>query len=166
MKTVYTSSFFLLFTIFSVISCALAQSTPNQEKIRAAIKAANGKWMQAAAAKDAAGVAAMYTKDGWVLPPNVLPCKGLAAIEKFWQGELASVSAVVLEVVQLEAVNRDTAWEVGKFRVKGAGGVGLDDGSYIVIWKKVGETWKMHRDIWNSDRPSAKPAPQAVKKSE
>ena len=165
MKTKYARCCFLIVITLMIISSALAQNASNQEEIRAAIEAANGKWMQAAAAKDAAGVAAMYTKDGWVLPPNASPRKGLIAIEKFWQGELAGVSEVILQVVQLEAVNQDTAWEVGKFQVKGTGGAVLDDGSYMVIWKKVGEAWKLHRDIWNSDRPSSKPARQSVKKS-
>ena len=29
----------------------------------------------------------------------------------------------------------------------------LDSGKYIVVWKREGDAWRWHRDIWNSSRP-------------
>jgi ketosteroid isomerase-like protein len=32
-----------------------------------------------------------------------------------------------------------------------------DQGKYLVIWKRQGQTWKIARDIWNTSKPL--PAP-------
>jgi len=47
----------------------------------------------------------------------------------------------------------DTVFEVGKYTLFGEGDQVLDNGKYIVIWKKDGEQWKLHRDIFNSNMP-------------
>jgi hypothetical protein len=26
----------------------------------------------------------------------------------------------------------------------------IDEGKYVVVWKRVGGQWKLHRDIWTS----------------
>jgi ketosteroid isomerase-like protein len=31
-----------------------------------------------------------------------------------------------------------------------------DRGKYVVIWKRVGGEWKLHRDIWTTSLPAAK----------
>lgn len=56
------------------------------------------------------------------------------------------VSLVTLEVES----HGDTAYEVGKLELRGADGKVLDRGKYVVIWKKEGTSWKLHRDIWNT----------------
>jgi ketosteroid isomerase-like protein len=35
-----------------------------------------------------------------------------------------------------------------------ANGSVADAGKYIVIWKKDGGTWKLHRDIWTTSPPA------------
>ena len=42
------------------------------------------------------------------------------------------------------------AYEVGRYALSGQVG-DIDHGKYIVVWKKVGGQWKLHRDIFNSD---------------
>ena len=46
---------------------------------------------------------------------------------------------------------RSDGGEVGRY-ILGAGGQTADVGKYIVIWKNDGGTWKLHRDIFNSDQ--------------
>jgi len=29
----------------------------------------------------------------------------------------------------------------------------MDEGKYIVIWKREGDGWKLYRDMWSSDSP-------------
>jgi ketosteroid isomerase-like protein len=47
----------------------------------------------------------------------------------------------------------DTAIEVGAYTLFGEGDQALDNGKYIVIWKKEDGQWKLHRDIFNSNLP-------------
>lgn len=44
--------------------------------------------------------------------------------------------------------------ETGNYEVFGAENRSLDNGKYVAVWKKENDTWKMYRDIWNSDRPA------------
>ena len=61
-----------------------------------------------------------------------------------------------LEAVEVEG-HGDTAYEVGRATITGADGETLDEAKYIVIWKKVGDAWKLHRDIFNSNLPLPTP---------
>lgn len=59
------------------------QSIPTN--VRDAIAAGNESFMTAAKKGDAAGLAALYTEDGQVLPPNRDIVTGRLAIQGFWQ---------------------------------------------------------------------------------
>ena len=48
----------------------------------------------------------------------------------------------------------DSAQEVGTWVIKAPDGSVAEQGKYIVLWKKEAGTWKLHRDIWNSDKPA------------
>ena len=48
--------------------------------------------------------------------------------------------------------HRDTASEVGKYALLTADGQVAEAGKYVVIWKREGVAWKLHRDIWNSSQ--------------
>jgi len=61
---------------------------------------------------------------------------------------------VVLETLELEA-HDETAHEVGRYTLKAAGGQVTDTGKYLVIWKREGGSWKLHRDIWTTSQPAA-----------
>jgi len=57
-----------------------------------------------------------------------------------------------LRPVEVDA-NGDMAGEVGIFTlsVPGENGPTKVAGKYIVIWKRSGHTWQLHRDIWNTN---------------
>jgi uncharacterized protein (TIGR02246 family) len=123
--------------------------------VREAIAAANQHFMTTFARGDAAGMAACYTPDGQVLPPNTDLMTGAQAIQAFWQAVMdMGIKEATLETVELES-HGDTAHEVGRFTLRGDAGQVLDQGKYVVIWKRQGGQWKLHRDIWNSSRPAA-----------
>lgn len=124
---------------------------------RTAIEAANKKWEAAASRGDGAGVAALYTSDAQLLPPQSDSVKGTQAIGKFWQAVFDSgVKAVSLTTVEVDACG-DTANEVGKVELRDAAGKVLDSAKYVVVWKNDNGTWKLHRDIWNTSVAPAKP---------
>jgi uncharacterized protein (TIGR02246 family) len=123
-------------------------------ELRDQIAAANKAFMKAFGRGDAAGLAAFYTEDGQLLPPNFDVMGGRDAIQAFWQGAMdMGIKGAALEIGEVEA-HGDTAIEVSTYTLSGEEGQVLDKGKYIVIWKQVGGQWKLHRDIFNSSRPA------------
>ncbi len=104
---------------------------------------------------DAAAVAALYTDDGAVLPPNAAVLRGRAAIEAFWQAVMnMGVKAVRLSSVEVDD-HGGTAIEVGNYTLSGEGDQQLDAGKYVVVWKHDQGVWWLHRDIWNTSLPAS-----------
>jgi len=130
----------------------MAKATSSE--IRDAIAAASERFMAVFSRGDAAGVAAAYTEDGQVLPPNNDAIAGQQGIRTFWQGAMQmGIKAVKLESIEVEGSGH-TAYEVGRYTLQNEGGQVLDTGKYVVIWKHEAGQWKVHRDIWNSSRPA------------
>jgi uncharacterized protein (TIGR02246 family) len=121
----------------------------------AAIAAVNEQFQNAFNTKDASGMGQHYTEDGQVLPPNGPTITGPGAIADFW----AAVMGMGIDNVRLETVEFEdhgsTAIEIGNFFLSRADGQPIDNGTYLVVWKNDGGTWKLHRDIWNSDTPAS-----------
>ncbi|KPK04105.1 MAG: hypothetical protein AMJ56_18035 [Anaerolineae bacterium SG8_19] len=103
---------------------------------------------------DAAGMADLYTDDGQVLPPNSDFVIGKEAIQAFWQALMdMGIKEAKLDIVEVEEQD-DLAVEVSKYTLQGEEGQVLDQGKYIVIWKREDGQWKLHRDIFNSSLPA------------
>ena len=118
-----------------------------------AIAAANEEFMAAFSRGDAAGLAALYTDGGQLLPPNAGFLTGQAAIQAVWQSVMdMGIKSVKLEIGEVEG-HGDTAIEISKYTLAGEGGQVLDRGKYIVIWKREAGQWKLHRDILNRSCP-------------
>ena len=122
-------------------------------EVHEAIAAVIEKFMAAYNQGDAAGLAALYTENGQLLPTNSDLISGKLAIQKFWQARINPVvSSVNLESVEIE-VHDETAIEVGVYSVQGKENQVLDRGKYIAIWKLEKRQWKLHRDMMNSSLP-------------
>ena len=130
----------------------MTQSTSTE--VRDAIAAAGENFMATFSRGDAAGLAAFYTENGQILPPNSDFVTGRQAIQAFWQGAMdMGIKSVKIEIVEVEG-HGDTAIEVGKYTLSGEAGQVLDMGKYIVILKQVDGQWKLHREIFNSSMPA------------
>ncbi len=133
-------------------SIALLGASPAlaADDVRSEIEAANKTLEAAVSRSDGPGVAALYTDNAQLLPAESDFVTGTEAIGQFWQAAFDSgikgVSLVTLEVEN----HGDTAYEVGRLELRGADGKVLDRAKYVVIWKKEGTTWKLHRDIWTT----------------
>jgi uncharacterized protein (TIGR02246 family) len=131
-----------------------ASSAASASAHREAIDVANAQFMSAFRAADAGAVADCYTSDAQLLPANSEPVSGTGAIASFWRGAMKmGIADVKLETVELESQG-DLAVEVGRYRLAGADGGAIDNGKYVVVWHRDGGTWKLHRDIWTTNRPA------------
>lgn len=120
------------------------------DEVRSAIEAANMKLEVAISNSDGQGMAAFYTADGQLLPPQSDFVSGTEAIGRFWQAVFDSgIKGASILTVEVES-HGNSAHEVGKYELRDVDGNVLDHGKYIVIWRRVGDTWKLHRDIWAS----------------
>lgn len=143
------------------IGCAPAPPPDNSAEARAGIEAVNATFVKLVEAKNAAGLAGLYTDTARILPPNGAPIEGHAAIEQFFAGMVQGIARVQLDTVEVEG-HGDTAHEVEALTFFDADGAKIDEGKAIVIWKKVGNEWKLHRDIFSSNLPPPPPAAPAA----
>ena len=140
------------------IGVALVAGTAVAQTVspRAAIERANARFSADFAKGDAKAVASHYAAAAWAFAPNADIARGREAIEKLWKGAMDSgVKGVKLVTVEVEP-HGDTAHEVGTYVLTGEGGRTLDTGKYVVIWKRDGGQWRLHRDIWNTSMPAPK----------
>jgi len=141
----------LLAVLLLNVQCVVTRL--DQAELREDITAANEKFMTAFSAGDAAGMAALYTEDGKLMPPNSDFVSGQEAIQGFWRAIIdMGVKGAKLEILEVEGYGK-TAIEVSTYTMLGEEEQVLDKGKYIVIWKKVEGEWKLHHDIFNSSMP-------------
>ena len=125
--------------------------------VRGDIERANAAFAAAFAKGDSGALAAMYSDNGQAFPPNSEVLHTRDAIRKLWQGAMdGGVKSVELQAIEVEPHGPDTAYEVGAYSMMAADGKVVDRGKYLVIWKREGGQWKLHRDIWNTSLPPAK----------
>jgi ketosteroid isomerase-like protein len=122
------------------------------EDVRRAVESANQAFAAAFAKGDAAALAEMYSDTAEALPPGREIVTGRAEIQKAWQEAIDSgLKGLELTTREVES-HGDSAHEVGTWILRNATGE-VDHGKYVVVWKKQGGAWKLHRDIWNSSVP-------------
>ena len=125
------------------------------EPIEQQLRRCNDAFEIAFAAKDSAGVAALYTPDAVLLPPGSPEITGTSAIQQFWQGAMdMGVAAAKLTTVAAEELG-DKTIEQGQFVLSAADGSPLDHGKYVVIWKQHEGHWHLYQDIFNSSQGAA-----------
>jgi uncharacterized protein (TIGR02246 family) len=123
------------------------------EDVRQAVEQANARFVQAFDAGNAAAVAALYTEDARLLPPDATDIGGRAAIQKFWQGFIDDgLKDLTLQTTDVET-SGDLAYEIGNFSVQEPAddsGMTTITGNYLVVWKRGTDgQWRLHVDTWN-----------------
>lgn len=155
---------------FSMISCQgteeqaelLEQEEPvpvmDMAQVRQAVEEANARLGEAIRMGDAAAVAALYTEDAKLLPPNSEMIQGREGIEAFWGGGIQmGIKDVVLTTVEVLRMG-DMVCEIGQYdlTIQPEGQEAMkDNGKYVVIWKHASDgTWELYVDIWNTSMPA------------
>ena len=115
-------------------------------------------WVERYAANDSAGIAALYTEDAQLLPPDQEIVNGRAAIQEFFARTSPPGSAAI-EIATVEThVFGDYAHRQGSFLLKGPDGTTVAAGKFLELWKKVDGRWMIHRDMWSANAPAPAPA--------
>ncbi len=141
-------------TSFQVIQVELKD---NSTAVRGAIEAAYDQFKTAFNNGNAAGVAALYTENATLMPPNSETIHGKQGIQEYWNAGIEmGLKDLKLTIMDVK-VSGDTAYESGKYTIKvpveGQKDI-TDSGKYLVVWKRQDDgAWKMHSDIWNSSMP-------------
>lgn len=122
---------------------------------RAAIAQVNERWMAAFNKGDAAALGALYTADAQVMAPGAQTVTGPQGAQAVFEGAFKmGVKSARLETAELLGGGQMVT-EIGRYTMMAADEQVVDTGRYIVVWKREGSGWKLHRDIWNSDRAPA-----------
>lgn len=124
------------------------------QDIRDAVTTAIQTFEDAIKRGDAAAIAALYSRDATLLPPDNPMMKGADAIEAFWRSAMnMGIRGGKLETLEVEARD-DLAYEMGRFELTmqpGGSESTTLTGKYVVVWKVGGGNWRMHVDIWNTN---------------
>ncbi len=94
----------------------------------------------------------VYTPDAHILPPGADMIQGIADIKSFW---LKAITGLDVKDASLATVSAESAGdavvEIGRAELTLASGQ-IVPVKYVVHWKRHGEAWKWHTDIWNMNR--------------
>ena len=145
--------------VLLVLACALALGVTaapvHGDVARDAIDAANAAFVKAFLAGDAKAVSNLYTEGAQLIAPGAEVALGRAAIAAFWAGSMKTIRGVRLETAAVESAG-DLAVEDGVAYLVGSDG-SHSSARYVVVWKRVAGSWRLHRDIWNAGPPAAAP---------
>ncbi len=160
-------AFFALLGL-GMVGCSTSQQVSSRgtasadpSTVRAALEAANASFIDAFKRGDKAGMMANYADDVILMEPNAQAWHGREGLSRAIDGMLSQVvlkdGTVTTEDV---IVGGDLAVETGAFawtfEAKTGGGV-VRKGKYLTVWKRQPDgSWKILRDINNSNEPAAK----------
>jgi ketosteroid isomerase-like protein len=135
--------------VFAAIAAVLgAVTSAPADPAGAAIEANNRAFIEAFLRGDAEALAGMYSAAAKVIAPGNEVAAGRPAIAAFWRRVLdGGAKGLELNTGAVESAG-DLAYEDGTVKLVGADGK-ASVARYVVVWKREGERWKLHRDIWN-----------------
>ena len=154
-------------TVVPVVTVLLAgacapppPAPPDLEAEVAALRAAATAYHDAASAKDAAGVVALYAQDAVMVPPNAAMVNGLEGVKGFRFGFISTPGVELsFELLRAEvSASADVGWTLALAHItinRPDGTVGTDLVRDFHVWKKQADgSWKLAADIWNSGPPA------------
>ncbi len=133
-----------------------AQQTTNAslEEAKKAIAASNGILFQAFAKGDSSLFIDRYAKDCWIMPPNAPALCGVDAPLDFFKAAYNKFGVRNGKFTTIDVFGDGGKFvtEVGFWQLFDANNKLIDNGKFLVLWKKTPDGWKMFRDSFSSDR--------------
>ena len=141
----------------SAVTARPIQHSGSRSNDEAVIRRIDALWSKAADDKDLEGAVHPYAEDASMLPFGSPIATGTDAIRKTWAALMAKPGySLTFTPTKIEVASAgDMAWEIGTFalRVNDAQGQPMEfPGKYVVTWRKIGPTWKVEADIFNTDK--------------
>ena len=153
------SPLLLPLTLLLIVGC---ESVPEDttEADRQAIDAVRNQFADVYNRGDAAGVAALFTEEARLLPPNSDAVVGREAIQAFYQSAFeAGAGDLLITSLSLD-LEGNVAYDIGEFALtiqpEGAEPI-PDKGKYVVILMRAMGAWKVHVAITNTSLPPPEP---------
>jgi len=114
------------------------------------IKNQNDKWMEDYKRGDAVAIGSHYTEDAVSLPPHTGAVVGKESIIEYWKEAMHSgAKGLNIQTKEVES-DGELACEIGETDLIGPDDDVTDRFHYMVVWRRVGGRWLIHREIWNS----------------
>ncbi len=158
----------LLLAVLAGTGCQAGEQPAGQEDMMAAameaINEIRDAYMAAENSGDAAGVAALFTENGVLMPPNEPIVSSRTAIEARLQKQYSMMAIELSLTPQETRVGGDIAYEAGSNTVQmtpKAGGdpIGQIGKHVVTLAKQADGSWKITSLIYNGDAP---PTPTAA----
>ena len=140
----------LSLSILAIAFNSQAQSIKDQqlEEARKAITASNASFSDLANKGDGS-ILTRYTEDACLLPPNSAAVCGKDIPNFFNSGPKVHCK---FTIQHLYGDGNGFVTEESSYELFDMNYNKLDEGKIIVIWKKTKDGWKMHRDMFSSNR--------------
>jgi uncharacterized protein (TIGR02246 family) len=144
-----------------MVALPTAAQQADNSKVTQEVQAIATKYLDAFHRKDAAALAALYTKDGVYVNGAGVIVSGQAAVEKFHEAFFKTTEASLEnEFDQIDGLG-DGAWAIGhtKFTIKGQGEPKVIPGHYAAVYSREGAVLKVR--MLNGATNTAPPPPPA-----
>ena len=102
--------------------------------------------------RDMSALDHVYMPGANILPPGADMIHGMAGIKNFWLKAIVTLDVKDASLTSVSAESAgDSVIEIGRAELTLAGDQRVPV-KYVVHWKRDGETWKWHTDIWNMNQ--------------
>jgi uncharacterized protein (TIGR02246 family) len=143
----------------STAPAAATMASADPAAVRQAIDSANARFATAMINGDTAALKANYTEDALFMGANEKTARGREEIGKAFAGMLGAMKVSAASLKSDDVIlSGDYAIETGSYTMTTQPKTGKamsDAGKYLVVWKHQPDgSWKIIRDIYNSDQPA------------
>jgi len=151
---------FLALPLLLIIAACNQAAAPADPSV---ITSRSEAWEAALNAKDIDALAALYTSDTRLMPPNGEMTTGRDPVRAAFGGMIDAGIGGTLTSVEAQVVG-DIGYNLGHYELTSGGDV-IDTGKYMEIWHRGNDgVWLIANDIWNSDKPAAAAKPRGMHK--
>ncbi len=135
-------------------SLAQSKSNANLDEAKKAIAESNAVYFTAFVKNDPSIFVARYAEDACIMPPDSQPLCGPSAAAEFFK---IAYDQILLRngsftTTAVYGDGKEFATEEGRWFSYDANNNLMDDGKFLVLWKKTPKGWKMFRDSFSSNR--------------
>lgn len=141
-----------------LLGVAPIQLAANTDAARDEIRAQSRVFTDAVARGDAAAAARAFSADARLVVSGDRVIAGREAIEVFFRNAASGgVRQLVLETHELEGAG-ELRFESGQYSALGLDGNTMARGQYLIVWKREGREWRIHRDFTSAAAQAASEA--------